>query len=93
MRQINLLYWVSVNFRSWLNLSCLNGILKAVKVRFSAKFKTQLSEKLMDLGNLALAGLAFGQFISNKPFSLMIFIGGVLFSVSCYMGSYVVSSK
>ena len=47
----------------------------------------------MDLGNLGLGALAFGQFISDKPFSAPIFSGGVMFCISCYIGSYVISIK
>ena len=63
-----------------------------MKLKFSISFKKQLSEKLLDLGNLSLGALALGQFVSSQDFSPMVFLGGVTMFLTCYFVSYVVSS-
>ena len=62
-----------------------------MKVRFSTKFRERLSEKLMDLGNYVAIGLVFGQFVSDKPFSLPIFILGIAITLTCYLFSYLIN--
>lgn len=56
--------------------------------KITSQFRARLSEKLMDLGNLVVAGLVIGQFISNKEFSPELFFAGVLLAVLCYIISY-----
>ena len=62
------------------------------KLKISLKFRAQLSEKLMDLGNLAAAALTLGQFINNQGFSVEVFFYGIVFAVACYVISYIISS-
>ncbi len=38
--------------------------------------RDQLSDKLADAANLALGGLVFGQFLADRPFSVLIGICG-----------------
>ena len=40
------------------------------------------AEKVGDAANLGLGGLAVGQFLSDRPFSFIVGIGGVLFRVT-----------
>jgi len=54
-------------------------------------FRNQLSEKLMELGNLALASLVFGQLLALGIFSIDLLIFGVSFTIVCYIMSYVVA--
>jgi hypothetical protein len=58
-------------------------------LKFTAKFRLQLSEKLMDLGNITIAGLVLGQFFA-KNFSPSQFIFGVIMAIVCYMVAYLV---
>jgi len=44
----------------------------------------------MDLGNLVAAALVFGQFVSGKEFSIVIFASGFILMAACYIISYVV---
>ena len=60
-------------------------------MRFSAKFRSRLSEKLMDLGNLVAAALIIGQFISDREFSVTLFIIGMILAIILYLASYIVS--
>ncbi|OGK22604.1 hypothetical protein A3C98_04230 [Candidatus Roizmanbacteria bacterium RIFCSPHIGHO2_02_FULL_37_15] len=61
--------------------------------KISSKFRDKLSEKLMDLGNLTLATLALGQFVTDKKFSWAVFGWGVIFMLLCYLMSYIISSE
>jgi len=47
----------------------------------------------MDLGNLTLATLALGQFVTDKKFSWAVFGWGVIFMLLCYLMSYIISSE
>ncbi len=62
------------------------------RYKFSSAFKSKLSEKLMDLGNLSLGALALGQLVSNLPFSWVSFTGGVALFFACYFISYMLYS-
>lgn len=61
------------------------------RLRIKPKFRSQLCEKLMELGNLVAAILVLGQFVSNKEFSVVIFISGIILMSVCYIASYVLS--
>ncbi len=63
------------------------------KQKVNPQFRIQLSEKLMDLGNLAIAALIFGQLVGGKEFSIPILILGVSLATACYFISYIVSLK
>jgi len=63
------------------------------KPKVTAAFRSQFSEKLMDLGNIVFAGLVIGQVVSGKEFSVVIFGTGIILMISCYFISYVVSVK
>lgn len=54
------------------------------------EFRSKLSEKVMDLGNLVVAGLVIGQFISERTFSIELFIAGIAVTVICYFLSYLI---
>jgi hypothetical protein len=56
-------------------------------------FRRTLSDKLMDLGNLIVVGMAVGQFGSNSTFSYGIFTTGIFLTVLCYIVSYAVYTK
>ena len=62
------------------------------RIKIKPEFRLQLSEKLMDLGNLVAAALVFGQFISGKEFSIMLFSIGIILMSACYIISYIVNS-
>ena len=62
------------------------------KLRIKPKFRILLSEKLLDLGNLAVAALVFGQFLSGNEFSVKALIIGFLLLVACVIMSFVISS-
>ena len=63
------------------------------KLKISLDFRLVLAEKIMDLGNLTIAALALGQFLSGKEFSAVIFSTGILLMVLCYIVSFTVSQK
>jgi len=46
----------------------------------------------MDLGNLAMAALVFGQFISGKEISLSYIVSGMILMALCYFISYTISN-
>lgn len=60
--------------------------------KVSAQFRSRLSEKLMDLGNLIIIAMTFGQFVSGVEFSLPIFLTGVIISILCYIIAYIVGN-
>lgn len=55
------------------------------------QFRAVLSEKLMDLGNLAVAALVLGQFVSGRELLLTQFLAGIAVLLICYIISYVIS--
>ena len=61
-------------------------------IKIKPEFRLILSEKLMDLGNLVAATLVFGQFLSGKEFSVIIFMAGLTLMTVCYVISYVVGN-
>lgn len=60
------------------------------KTKVSPQFRTKLSEKLMDLGNLVAVSLAIGQFISGQTFSMALFVSGIGVLLLCYLVSYAI---
>lgn len=44
----------------------------------------------MDLGNFVAVALVFGQFIGEKQFSEILFVNGVVLTLSCYIISYLI---
>lgn len=61
------------------------------KLRFSQEFRARLSGKVMELGNLTVGALVLGQFVTNREFSTLAFIAGIVLAVLCYSVSYLVS--
>lgn len=45
----------------------------------------------MDFGNLVAAAFVFGQFITERKFSLELFMLGIILTLSCYSISLIVS--
>ena len=62
------------------------------KRRISPQFRARFSEKLMDLGNLIIAGLVIGQFAIGKEFSMNLFFIAAVIALLCYAASYIISS-
>jgi len=56
--------------------------------KLSPEFAKLLSDKLMDLGNLAAIALVFGQFISGQPINIGTLTFGLIFIILCYIVSY-----
>ncbi len=61
------------------------------KSKISSKFKDQLSEKLMDLGNFVAIALVFGQLVSGMKVSIELMVFGILITAICYYVSYLIS--
>lgn len=55
------------------------------KLRFTKEYRSKLSEKLMDLGNFAAAGLILAQFVNGSEFSNQQFIAGLLGMGMCFI--------
>lgn len=53
--------------------------------RYSEDQPGRIGEKLLDLGNIAAGALLFGQFVSDKPFSLSVAGSGFLLVVVLYL--------
>jgi len=49
-----------------------------------------ISDKLGTLGNIALGALIFGQFLSERAFSLLSFLFGLVCWLSCYIAGYLI---
>jgi len=62
------------------------------KFKIKKEFRSKLSEKIMDLGNLSFAGLVIGQFVSGLMFNTNLFAIGITFAIVCYLVSYFVES-
>ena len=45
-------------------------------LRLRPRQRTMLLEKLLDVANLGVGALLFGQFVSNQPFSLRLALSG-----------------
>lgn len=61
------------------------------KLKVSSAFRTRLSEKLMDLGNYTAVGLVIGQFITDKPLSQDMLVGGIIGTAILYLAGYIIS--
>ncbi len=57
----------------------------------SNEFRSHLSEKLMDLGNISAGAMVIGQFVSANKFSISAFMGGLFLAFTCYTISYLVN--
>lgn len=60
------------------------------KIVFRKAFRARFSEKLMELGNLVAVALVFGQFITDRPFSLPVFAIGIALTLLIYTFSYII---
>ena len=67
-------------------------LISVKRLVFRAQFRSRLSEKLMELGNLVLVGLTLGQFVASKSFSTEQFVTGIILAIACYITSYIVGS-
>ena len=65
-------------------------LLRVKRIVFRKQFRSRLSEKLMDLGNLVAIALVFGQFISDKQFSTSLLAVGIAATIIFYIASYIV---
>lgn len=54
-------------------------------------FRSLFAEKLMDLGNITVTALVLSQFISDKKFSLLMFVFGIILAIISYVISYLIS--
>ena len=54
-------------------------------------FRSLFAEKLMDLGNITITALVLSQFISDKKFSLSMFVFGIFLAIISYVISYLIS--
>jgi len=61
-----------------------------MKLKVTREFRSHLSEKLMDLGNLVIVAMTIGQFVEKKQFSILVFISGIILTILCYIISYVI---
>ncbi|MEK7165368.1 MAG: hypothetical protein AAB874_00990 [Patescibacteria group bacterium] len=62
-------------------------------IKFSTKFRVQLSDKLMDLGNYSAIGLVFAQLLPGVKFSQSAFLLGVILTLVCYVIGYLIYPK
>jgi hypothetical protein len=63
-----------------------------MKLKVTREFRSHLSEKLMDLGNLVGAGLIIGQFVNSKEISITLLLIGFVIMGLCYIISFIVST-
>ena len=54
-------------------------------------FRSLFAEKLIELGNIIIAALVLSQFISDKKFSLPVFIFGIILVTITYIFSYLIA--
>ncbi|MEK7597228.1 MAG: hypothetical protein AAB441_01125 [Patescibacteria group bacterium] len=54
-------------------------------------FRSQFAEKLMDLRNITITALVLSQFISDKKFSISMFVFGIILAIISYVISYLIS--
>ena len=62
------------------------------KLRISLAFRARLSDKLMDVGKYAVAGLVIGQFATGVKISDSLLLLGISSAVILYIAGYVISS-
>jgi hypothetical protein len=53
--------------------------------RYTEDQRGRIGEKLLDLGNIAAGALLFGQFISDRPFNMLIASSGLIAVVVLYI--------
>lgn len=54
------------------------------------KRRENLAKAIYDIGKFSFAALVIGQFVSDKGFNPLIFIGGVIFSLVMFWSAYVI---
>lgn len=59
--------------------------------KVSKAFRSRLSEKLMELGNLIAISMIVGQFVSQKEILVSALIVGFILTILCYTLSYLIS--
>ena len=62
-----------------------------MSIQFTVKQSHIFSEKLLELGNLALAGIVFTQLLPTKPFSLRVALLGLITFVVLYAVGYYIT--
>lgn len=62
-------------------------------MRFSEKERQLYASKIIDLGNLAIVALVFGQMISPEKIKLGIFGFGIIFYLICMVLSHVLHKE
>lgn len=55
--------------------------------------RTLLADKILDLANLSIAALVFGNFISEKGFDSVTAIMGVAITLTLYVWAFIVSQR
>ena len=56
----------------------------------SSVYKEKLSDKLMDLGNLVIAGIVLSQFVGNNQINFGIMFVGIVATLFCYVIAYLI---
>jgi hypothetical protein len=62
-------------------------------VEINKEQKKLYAEKILDLANIAVGALVFGQFVSDKPFSLLKAIIGIIALFLLYMISFALTER
>jgi hypothetical protein len=52
-----------------------------------------LADKLFDAGNVAAGGMVFGQFVANRPFSVLLAVVGLAIWLTSLMVSVVLQRR
>ena len=62
-------------------------------LRFSTEQRTFVAEGLRDIANLAVAGLVFGQFLADRPFSMAVAALGIMIWMALMSCAVVLRAK
>ena len=54
---------------------------------WNLKQRALVADKVFDAGNVAAGGMLFGQFLAQRPFSIVLAIAGLVFWIGCFVVS------
>lgn len=62
-------------------------------VDFDSKQRTLVADKLFDVASVAVGGMVFGQFLTERPFSILLAVIGLAIWVTLFVVSVAVEGR
>ena len=69
------------------------GGFETTMIELDAKQRTLIPDKLFDVANVAAGGMVFGQFLSERPFSILFATTGLAIWVALFVFSVALQGR